>query len=803
MSFAKDSEVPNYRAFLTTIDGTTVKTTYSYIQDFETVYEYASDLIISEYGEGGGSNKWIEIFNGTGSSVDLSSYSVELYSNGSATASETVTLSGTLASGDVYVIYNSGGTYDLTSVTNKLENNSVANFNGDDAVVLKKSGTVIDAIGQIGFDPGTAWTVNGVSTLNMTLVRMPSVISGDTDGSNVFDPSVEWIAHPQDTFTYIGSHTMTLSSSQSVLITTDYDSPNSINIIGNSSVNSNETIQLSSDVENVIWISSNENILTVDETGLITGVAEGSAIVYAYSYYNHSVYATHAVTVSEIQEYTVSFNSLGGSAVSSQLITGGEYATEPSDPTRSDYIFDGWYTSSDNGLTLDTLFDFSTTTITSDMTLYAKWAQATTIFSVRALTVGATVDYVEGIVTGLSGTTQNVYINDGTAAIVARNATLYGAVSVGDKVRLKTSTLGTYYGLLQLTDFTYEKLSSGNALPSTLSIADLSVLTSAYQAERISIDGLEVVSISGQNLVVTDGTTQLTVRSALTSGTIYDHLNTAIVGQTVNLVDIHVGWYNTVQVDPINVSEVVFVPLSDAELIQMDADALPTSLELTDNHVVPTPEYGSTYTVTAVSTELQANIDYTTTPGTLLVTRPAAGNPDLVGTVTIQVTLGTEEPIDVVISVTVKAEVEGSGQITYTQDFSSLTTATSSYSTSKQFTDANSFAWDLLGRQNVGSWMLGNAADGSYIQVTAQGGVSSISFDVVRAFTNINVRSGEVFVNGVTVGTFNVNVNSDIAQTITFENINVSGQVIIKIVTTSPGSRGAYNVDNITWNTNP
>ena len=139
------------------------------------------------------------------------------------------------------------------------------------------------------------------------------------------------------------------------------------------------------------------------------------------------------------------------------------------------------------------------------------------------------------------------------------------------------------------------------------------------------------------------------------------------------------------------------------------------------------------------------------------------------------------------------------GQL-YTQDFSGLTTSTSSYSTTNTFTDANGFAWDLLGRQNVGSWMLGNTADGSYIQVTAQGGVNSISFEVVRAFTNTNVRSGEVFVNGTSIGTFNVDVNSDVAQVITFENINVSGEVIIKIVTTSPGSRGAYTVDNFEWN---
>jgi predicted extracellular nuclease len=139
------------------------------------------------------------------------------------------------------------------------------------------------------------------------------------------------------------------------------------------------------------------------------------------------------------------------------------------------------------------------------------------------------------------------------------------------------------------------------------------------------------------------------------------------------------------------------------------------------------------------------------------------------------------------------------GGQTYTQDFSALTTVSSSYTTPNAFTDANDFDWDLVSRVDAGTPILGNAADGSYIQVTATGGVDSITFEVVRAFTNTNVRSGEVLVNGVSVGTFNVDVSSDTVQVITIEDINVTGEVIIKIVTTSPGSRGAYIVDNLEW----
>ena len=42
----------------------------------------AVDLIISEYIEGSSYNKAIEIYNGTGSAVDLNSYELQFYFNG-------------------------------------------------------------------------------------------------------------------------------------------------------------------------------------------------------------------------------------------------------------------------------------------------------------------------------------------------------------------------------------------------------------------------------------------------------------------------------------------------------------------------------------------------------------------------------------------------------------------------------------------------------------------------------------------------------------------------------------------------
>ncbi len=66
-------------------------------------------------------------------------------------------------------------------------------------------------------------------------------------------------------------------------------------------------------------------------------------------------------------EFTVTFDSNGGSSVSSQTVTDGNSASEPAGPTKDGYTFDGWYASGS-----DTAFDFSTA-ITANITLTAQW----------------------------------------------------------------------------------------------------------------------------------------------------------------------------------------------------------------------------------------------------------------------------------------------------------------------------------------------------------------------------------------------------------------------------------------------
>ena len=172
----------------------------------------ASDIFISEYIEGSSYNKAIEIYNGTGSAVDLSGYALVLVNfsgSGNPTKDASVQelqLSGTLNSGDVFVYYNGLGddssfSTQLATISNKAINNAVINFNGNDYVYLKKDDAIIDVIGGTSISM-SEYPYSGAFAANVTLVRNANVTA-----PNATYTTSEWAEYSQDTFSYLGSHT--------------------------------------------------------------------------------------------------------------------------------------------------------------------------------------------------------------------------------------------------------------------------------------------------------------------------------------------------------------------------------------------------------------------------------------------------------------------------------------------------------------------------------------------------------------------------------------------------------------------
>jgi 2',3'-cyclic-nucleotide 2'-phosphodiesterase / 3'-nucleotidase / 5'-nucleotidase len=168
--------------------------------------------------EGSSYNKALEIFNGTGQTIDLSVYTAVQFNNGGSQTSGNayvLPLTGTLTNGDTYVIANTQANQAILNAADNIGGANFYNFNGDDSIVLFKNydpatrqGIIVDSIGRIGEDPGSAWAGNQVSTVDQTLVRKSSVTAGDSNGSDVFDPSLEWNSLGKDVFASLGSHTM-------------------------------------------------------------------------------------------------------------------------------------------------------------------------------------------------------------------------------------------------------------------------------------------------------------------------------------------------------------------------------------------------------------------------------------------------------------------------------------------------------------------------------------------------------------------------------------------------------------------
>ncbi|OOV19008.1 endonuclease [Flavobacterium sp. LM4] len=156
----------------------------------------ATDLLFSEYIEGSGNNKALEIANNTGSSVSLSAYTIKKQTNGAGSWSTGLALSGTLATGSKFVIVNSSISSSCFSVSSANISTTATEltFNGNDAVGLFKNGTLIDIIGT--FSGGTA-----NFAIDVTLRRKSTV----TSPSTTFNLSSQWDSFSSDTCNNLAS----------------------------------------------------------------------------------------------------------------------------------------------------------------------------------------------------------------------------------------------------------------------------------------------------------------------------------------------------------------------------------------------------------------------------------------------------------------------------------------------------------------------------------------------------------------------------------------------------------------------
>ena len=281
---------------------------------------------------------------------------------GSSTATPTVSINTSYAnSGST----SSSLTYSITSGT------SYASINSSTGVVTSKTtaGSVtVKVTGTISYN-GVTYT-GATGTANITVSALPSII---------------YDCYPEGQSTSIGG-------------TAAYDASASATV-GSGAVVFKKSISLTSGNKYYIriWDGSNNykpsSEITTDkplsgsgvggtnssESTKITPWATGTYDFY-YDNTSHKFYVQGP--------HTVTFNANGhGTAPDSQVVAYGGKATQPTNPTATGWSFSGWYKEA----ACTNAWNFSTDTVTSNTTLYAKWTDVDYTITYPTTTTGYTL----------------------------------------------------------------------------------------------------------------------------------------------------------------------------------------------------------------------------------------------------------------------------------------------------------------------------------------------------------------------------------------------------------------------------
>jgi hypothetical protein len=190
------------------------------------------NLFFSEYAEGSSNNKYLEIYNPTSNTVDLSAYAFPSVNNAPTTPGvyefwNSFPAGAQILANDVYVIAHPSA--DATILA-QADHTHLYLSNGDDGYALVYGANpgspvdpatggyvIVDFVGDWNADPGTGWSVAGVSnaTANHTLVRKCDVTQGNNNwtlSAGIDLVNSEWVVLENDDWTNLGVHTSPCAS---------------------------------------------------------------------------------------------------------------------------------------------------------------------------------------------------------------------------------------------------------------------------------------------------------------------------------------------------------------------------------------------------------------------------------------------------------------------------------------------------------------------------------------------------------------------------------------------------------------
>ena len=409
-----------------------------------------STVFISEYIEGSfGNNKYLEIYNGSNTTVDLNSdaYSLARNNDGDGDFNYAVLSDwgsiGIISPGELIVLAASGHTLYLSPDT-VLEYNSPVHFNGNDAVALMKNGVIVDIVGE---------PFNSLDHIRDVALRRTASV---TQGNYTYTES-EWLNLNIDDVSGLGSH----SSNPNLPSITDI-------IVSPEFIESGNEIEISAVITPVVGAISTVTIKYGADDNLVNSIdcwlenpTTNLWLGYLPSQSGNSKLSYKIVATDD------SGNS-GVSQVASFLVASQQ-------TTDISYIHEN----------IETLTG--------------------SIVTIRGImTIGAGVlrdDRTSAYIQDTSGKGLNLY-----------HSQLFTDMNRGDEIRA-VGYVEKYYSTIEVEDFIYERISTGNALPATQTISITEANSGAWEGTLVKFYGkiTEIVAIgAGNKITVSDDNSNTT-----------------------------------------------------------------------------------------------------------------------------------------------------------------------------------------------------------------------------------------------------------------------------------------------------
>ncbi|MBN2877550.1 MAG: lamin tail domain-containing protein [Bacilli bacterium] len=269
--------------------------------------------------------------------------------------------------------------------------------------------------------------------------------------------------------------------------------------------------------------------------------------------------------------------------------------------------------------------------------------------------------YAQGVITGFGYNV--IYIQDasgnGFAMYKADGYHNDGTVNVGDEV-VYYGKLDDYPGTRQFASGAdlIAVVSTGNTVTSnTMTLDEVIAITVQDGGKVITVTGLTLTSLNSSGYIIFTATgSSSSIQIEMYDNGSFDWVDALYnEGDTLPAFTFtFIKFYTTLLA-----VELGSIEFTDQQRTDLDAAELDATLStLSADYEIPTGTYGSDYVVTAVSAELTAYVDYTTTTGWLLITQPT--DADAVGTITFSATneaTSTSVTVDITVPKWVPTEL--------------------------------------------------------------------------------------------------------------------------------------------------